>query len=99
MKIGRDGSFINQMNSILKSNLHPSAEASTKTNTRNFDEILISTRQTPDEATFAKDIARKIAKEVRADSDAQKVEECRAQVQSGTYQIMVDEIAKKLLLS
>lgn len=99
MKIFREGSYINQVNSITRTNLHPSAESSTKINTRNFDEILIRTRETPDEATFAKDIAKKISKEVRAENDTQKLEDCKAQIQSGNYQIMLDEIAKKLLLS
>lgn len=99
MKICREGSYINQMNSIARSNLHPSAETTTKSNTRNFDEILIRSRETPDDATFAKDIAKKLSKEIRAESDPQKVEEYKAQVQSGDYQIMIDEIAKKLLFS
>lgn len=99
MKIFREGSYLNQISSITRANAHPSAEASTKTNSKNFDAILIRSRETPDDATFAKDIAKRISREVRSESNPQKLEDCRAQVQSGNYQIMIDEIAKKLLLS
>ena len=99
MKIGREGSYINHINSITKSNLQASADSVARTNRKNFDAILISSRETPDEATFAKEIAKRLSKEVSASSDPQKVEELKAQVQSGSYQIMIDEIAKKMLLS
>lgn len=99
MKIFREGSYINQLNSLTRAGLHPSTETTAKSNARNFDEILISSRETPDDATFAKDIAKKLSKEIRAESDPQKVEEYKLQVQSGDYQIMIDEIAKKLLFS
>lgn len=101
MKIIREGSYINHINSIAKSNLQPLADPdlSVKTNRKNFDAIQISSREIPDEATFAKEIAKKISKEVSASSDPQKVDELKAQVQSGSYQIMIDEIAKKMLLS
>ena len=38
-------------------------------------------------------------KEASAPTESQKVDELKAQVQSGSYQIVIDEIAKKMLLS
>ena len=101
MKIIREGSYINHINSITKSNsqMGIDQDLSVKTNRKNFDAILISSRETPDEATFAKEIAKKLSRELSVPSDPQKVEELKAQVQSGSYQIMIDEIAKKMLLS
>lgn len=99
MKIIREGSYINHINSITKANLSASANLTAKAGRKNFDAITISSREAPDEMTFAKEIAKKISKEVSSSSDPQKVDELKAQVQSGSYQIMIDEIAKKMLLS
>ncbi len=99
MKIMREGSFISRMNSIAKSNLHPASDSARKTNKKNFDAILIHSREIPDEATFAKEISKKLSKEVRAEQDTQKIEELKGQVQSGSYDIMLDEIAKRMLLA
>ena len=99
MKIVREGSFINHINSLSKSNTAAISDPVVRTNKKNFDAIYIRSREMPDEATFAKEITRKISKEVSASSNPQKVEELKAQVQSSSYQIMIDEIAKKMLLS
>ena len=48
--------------------------------------------------TFARELSKKVMKEASAASDPQKVEEIRTQVQDGSYHIMIDEIAKKMLL-
>ena len=66
---------------------------------KNFDEITISSRETFDEMIFARELSRKIMKEASSPTEPQKMDELKAQVQSGSYQIVIDEIAKKMLLS
>lgn len=98
MKIYSGRNYINRMGkpSRLESSA-PTGSAAKKVS-RNFDEVTIHSKNTADEMTFARELSRKVMKEANAPSDPQKVEEVRAQVQDGTYQVMVDEIAKKMLL-
>lgn len=98
MKIYREESYMNHIN-IAKLNNRSSVNGTEKKNTKNFDAITISSRKTLDETTFARELSKKILKESSSPSDPQKVEDLKAQVQSGSYQIVIDEIAKKMLLS
>lgn len=98
MKIYSGRSFINRVSSLSRPESHAPAGNTSKKVSRNFDEITIHSKNTPDEMTFARELSKKIMKEASAASDPQKVEEIRAQVQDGSYHIMIDEIAKKMLL-
>ena len=73
-------------------------KTNTKT-TKNFDEVTIRAKGFFDEKKFSEDLSRKILNDVMAPTDTQKVDEIKAQYQNGDYHIMIDEIAKKMLLS
>ena len=99
MKIIRERSYINPIGGLTKTGPRSAAGSAAKTNAKNFDAITISSKEPMDETTFAKEISKKIMKEASAPNHSQKIDELKAQVQSGSYQIMIDEIAKKMLLS
>lgn len=99
MKIAREGNYINHPIHAVKTKQQPTASSTEKKPGKNFDEITISSREPFDEMIFARELSRKIMKEASSPTDSQKVDELRAQVQSGKYQIVIDEIAKKMLLS
>lgn len=98
MKIYSGRNFINRTGRPTRLESPAPAGNSSKKVSRNFDEITIHSKNTPDEMTFARELSKKVMKEASAPSDPQKVEEIRAQVQDGSYHIMIDEIAKKMLL-
>lgn len=97
MKIFNDRNYINRLK-LTKPESRQLVSGSVKKPVKKFDEITISSKQAPDETTFARELSRKIMKETSAPTDARKLEEIKDQVQSGTYNIMIDEIAKKMLL-
>lgn len=99
MKIYSGRNYINRPGSQAKPGNSARAADAAKRASRNFDEIMIHSKDVPDETTFAKELSRKVMKEASAPSDPQKVEEIKAQVQDGSYHIMIDEIAKKMLLA
>lgn len=98
MKIYSGRNYINRLSSPSRQEGTTLVGGATKKASRNFDEITIHSKEVPDDMTFARELSKKVAKEASAPSDPQKVEEIRAQVQDGSYQIMIDEIAKKMLL-
>lgn len=98
MKIVSGRNFINRLSGTSRPAAPAPAGSSSKKVSRNFDEITIHSKDKLDETTFARELSKKVMKEATAPSDPQKVEEIRAQVQDGSYQIMIDEIAKKMLL-
>ncbi len=99
MKIAREGNYINHHIHAVKTKQQPTVSSTTRNTGKNFDEITISSREPFDEMIFARELSRKIMKEASAPTESQKVDELKAQVQSGSYQIVIDEIAKKMLLS
>ena len=100
MKIVREGNYINHHIHAVKTKQQPTASNTARKTGKNFDEITISSREQPfDELIFARELSRKIMKEASSPTESQKVDELKAQVQSGSYQIVIDEIAKKMLLS
>lgn len=98
MKIYSGRNFMNRLSSPSRLESHAPAGNTSKKVSKNFDEITIHSQNTPDEMTFARELSKKVMKEASAASDPQKVEEIRTQVQDGSYHIMIDEIAKKMLL-
>lgn len=98
MKICGSGNYVKHI-SIPKLKNHSSVHDTERKNTKNFDAITISSRKTIDADTFARELSQKILKEVSSPSDPQKVEELKTEVQNGSYQIVIDEIAKKMLLA
>ena len=99
MKIAREGNYINHHIHAVKTKQQPTASNTARKTGKNFDEITISSREPFDELIFARELSRKIIKEASSPTESQKVDELRAQVQSGSYAIVIDEIAKKMLLS
>lgn len=98
MKIYSGRNYINRPSRLSKPEGSAFVGGAAKKACRNFDEIMIHSKEAPDEATFARELSKKVMKEASAPSDPQKVEELKAQVQDGSYHIMIDEIAKKMLL-
>lgn len=96
MKIYRDNCYFNHINTI-KSNSPSTANITQKRNSKNFDTITLSSKQNFDETTFSEELSQRLLKEVSAPTEKQKTEALKAQVQSGSYQIRIDEIAKKML--
>lgn len=99
MKIAREGNYINPPIHAVTTKPQPTVSSTTKKTGKNFDEITISSRESFDELLFAKELSRKIMTEASSPTESKKVDELKAQVQSGSYQLMIDEIAKKMLLS
>ena len=100
MKIAREGNYINHHIHAVKTKQQPAATNTVRKTGKNFDEITISSREQPfDELIFARELSRKIMKEASSPTESQKVDELKAQVQSGSYTLVIDEIAKKMLLS
>ena len=99
MKIAREGNYINHHIHAVKTKQQPTVSNTARNTGKNFDEITISSREPFDEMIFVRELSRKIMKEASAPTESQKVDELKAQVQSGSYQIVIDEIAKKMLLS
>ncbi len=83
----------------VKKDIVSSETSVRKTTIKNFDEVTIRAKGFFDEQKFSKDLSRKILNEVMAPTDPQKVDDIKAQYQRGDYQIMIDDIAKKMLLS
>lgn len=98
MKIAREGNYINHIHAV-KTKQQPTAGNAVRNTGKNFDEITISSREPFDELIFARELSRKIMKEASSPTESQKVDELKAQVQSGSYALVIDEIAKKMLLS
>ena len=99
MKITREGNYINHPIHAAKTKQQPTAGTAARKTGKNFDAITISSKEPFDELIFARELSRKIMKEASSPTESQKVDELRAQVQSGSYAIVIDEIAKKMLLS
>lgn len=67
---------------------------------KSFDEIIIqSTANAIPEDKFIKDLTSKISKDVRQQTSSYKLDELKAQIETGTYQIGLDEVANKILLN
>lgn len=98
MKIYSGRNYINRLGGMVRPEKSTHIGSTGKKTSGNFDEITIHSKAAPDEATFARELSKKVLKEASVPSDPQKVEEIRAQVQDGSYHIMIDEIAKKMLL-
>lgn len=99
MKIAREGNYINHHIHAAKTKQQPTTGTAVRKTGKNFDEITISSREPFDELIFARELSRKIMKEASSPTEPQKVDELKAQVQSGSYALVIDEIAKKMLLS
>ena len=98
MRITTNRNFMNRTGTVKTENLSQT-DGSTKKSIKNFDEITIRSKEIFDEQKFARQLSQKILKEISAPTDDYKIEEIKTQVQLNDYPIMIDEIAKKMLLS
>lgn len=74
--------------------------AAPKKISKNFDEIIIHSKNTvASEYQFVHSLTERITKEIQMPASSYKMDDIQAQVDAGTYQIGIDEIAKKMLLS
>ncbi len=75
-----------------------SSQTSQKKIIKSFDELIINSNAALPEDKFVKDVSNKILKEISTPSDTYKIESLKAQIEDGTYQIMPEEIIRKMLL-
>lgn len=94
------------LNNILNRYVNPSeniktnvSQASQKKISKNFDELIIRSNATVSEDKFINDLTNKISKEVRTSASSYKVQDIQSQIENGTYQIGLDEVVKKMMLS
>ena len=78
-------------------NLENNTEINQVRNGKNFDEILIYQENTMSENDFAKELAIKLKKEVYQTKTTKDLEEIRMQLDSGTYPLALDEVARRIL--
>ncbi|MFV0313964.1 MAG: flagellar biosynthesis anti-sigma factor FlgM [Anaerotignum sp.] len=63
------------------------------------DEIIISSKiENADQSAFMKELNNTISKEVTTPCTEEKISDLKQQIEVGTYQIDIDQIAKKMLL-
>ena len=70
-----------------------------KTNTKNFDEILISKNEAMPEGMFISELKNRILKEVQAPAPEKNIEEIRCQIEDGSYETGIDEVIRRMMLS
>lgn len=83
-------------NDVLKSSTIP---AEKKRITKNFDEIIIHVNNSANpEDKFINDLTSKLSKDIRTPASNYEIDDLKSQIETGTYQISLDEIAKKIML-
>ncbi len=93
--------FLNlQSNSTNKDKTTQSSTQNTSVSrAKNYDEIIISGKiDIPDQNSFIDELKNKISKEVATPCSEEKIADLKQQIEEGTYQIDIDQIAKKMLL-
>ena len=75
-------------------------QSNTASRAKNCDEIIISAKiEKPTQIGFVDELKNRLAKEAATPCPEQKIADLRQQIEEGTYQIDLDQIAKKMLLS
>ncbi|WP_352400307.1 flagellar biosynthesis anti-sigma factor FlgM [Anaerotignum sp.] len=100
MKVNLNNFFNMQPNNKSKEKpiQPPPPNVSTARN-RNCDEIIISSKvEKVDQPTFIDELKNQILNEVNAPSSTQKITNLKQQIEEGSYQLDIDQIAKKMLL-
>ncbi|MCP1109152.1 anti-sigma28 factor (negative regulator of flagellin synthesis) [Lachnospiraceae bacterium PF1-21] len=66
---------------------------------KQFDEVLLSKeKSTPDEKQIIEELTKKVRLETLKGTDSNKITSLKRQIAEGSYQIDIDEIAKRILL-
>lgn len=95
MKISNNlfASFANQ-----KINKKPVIQKEPKKVSSNFDKLILNSTSISDEK-FIGDVTGKLLQEVRTPNSSVKLENIKSEIEKGVYDIGVDEILKKMMLS
>ncbi|WP_312070977.1 flagellar biosynthesis anti-sigma factor FlgM [Anaerotignum propionicum] len=101
MKVTGNHFFNLQSNAANKDiSTHVSSQSPSVSRAKNYDEIIICGKaETPEQNSFIDALKNKISKEVAAPTTEEKISDLKQQIEEGTYQIDIDQIAKKMLLS
>ena len=94
--------FINlQSNAANKDkSTYISSQSPSVSRAKNYDEIIICGKtETPEQNSFVDALKNKISKEVATPTSEEKIADLKQQIEAGTYQIDIDQIAKKMLLN
>lgn len=76
-----------------------SAQNTSVSRAKKYDEIIICGKiDTPDQNSFIDELKNKISKEVATPCSEEKIADLKQQIEEGTYQIDIDQIAKKMML-
>lgn len=76
-----------------------SIQSSKKKIVKSFDELIInSSAAAISEDKFSKDVSNRILKEINTPASSNKIESLKAEIENGTYQIMPEEIVRKMML-
>ncbi|MCQ4936062.1 MULTISPECIES: flagellar biosynthesis anti-sigma factor FlgM [Anaerotignum] len=101
MKVTGNHFFNLQSNAANKDkSTYISSQSPSVSRAKNYDEIIICGKtETPEQNSFVDALKNKISKEVATPTSEEKIADLKQQIEAGTYQIDIDQIAKKMLLS
>lgn len=100
MKVSLNSFFNLQANSKnIEKTSQTLSQSTTASRSKNCDEIIISGKSEKiEQPSFADELKSKISKEVNTPCSEEKIADLKQQIEAGTYQIDIDQIAKKMLL-
>ncbi|MDD4843171.1 MAG: flagellar biosynthesis anti-sigma factor FlgM [Anaerotignum sp.] len=101
MKVSLNSFFNMQSTNINKEKTsQPISQSNTVSRAKNCDEIIISAKiEKAEQPSFVDELKNRLTKEVAAPCSQQKIADLKQQIEEGTYQIDIDQIAKNMLLS
>ena len=70
-----------------------------KAKNKNFDSVIISSKDkalSPE--NFAGSVSKKISDDVRIPASQEKLDRLKSEIENGTYNVDIDEIAKRMML-
>lgn len=74
-----------------------SSTAATKQKTQKFDEIMLQRKEILPESQFLNEVKADLKKEISVGKSQKELEEIKLQVANGTYQIGLEDIARRIL--
>lgn len=65
--------------------------------TKKFDEIMLQKQDTPEEGQFVNELKADLKRELSVGKSQKELEEIKLQVANGTYQVGLEDIARRIL--
>lgn len=94
--------IISNMQSLFLARSHVtkqdlSSSTVTSKQTKKFDEIMLQRQQAPDEMQFVNDLKSQMKQELSTTKSQKELEEIKLQVANGTYQVGIEDIARRMM--